>query len=98
RHESAFGVLARVHGVQARDHVERVLVEGDAAVFEADRVLVAGVAPEDAELVLHSPRARRRRRTPSARISSSATVSSQPRQGSVIETPRASGLPGTKSW
>src|SRR6185437_960403 len=89
RAEGALGELARVHGVESRDDVEAILVEGDAAVREADRLLVPRAAAEDAELVPggHSLCARRRARTASARVARSFSVSSQPRHGSVIDTP-----------
>src|SRR5258706_1074353 len=51
RLEGKLGELARVHGIEARDDVEALLVELDASIGEADRVLVALVAPEDAEFV-----------------------------------------------
>ena len=51
RLEGLLDVFAGVDGVEARDHVEAVLVEVDALVAEADRLLAALPAPEDPELV-----------------------------------------------
>src|ERR1019366_1826517 len=59
----------------------------------------AAGAARSAEVRCYSSASRtsRRLRTASARRSSILTLSSQPMQASVMETPYASGLPGTKS-
>ena len=90
---------AGIDRIQSGKGLQRFLRKRDAVIAEADIVFVRLMPAKNPEFDRHdySGVLRRRARTAAARFCNSFSVSAQPMQASVTETPYSAALPSTMS-